>query len=237
MMDIVENKQFDFLGGSVLILNKPFKWTSFDVVRQVRTMISRHFKIKQRDVKVGHAGTLDPLATGLLIICTGKMTKRIHEFQTLEKEYSGSITFGNTTPSYDLETAFDSSHPIAHISNELIYSSSQKFIGTIEQQPPAFSAKKVDGVIAYRKARRGKTVNLKPSEVTIKQFEITDIDMPLVQFKVICSKGTYIRSLANDLGKSLHSGAHLSSLCRERIGDFTLQDAISVERLKQLLPL
>jgi tRNA pseudouridine55 synthase len=232
-----ENKKFDFLGGSVLVLNKPYRWTSFDVVNQVKLMIARHFNIKKKSIKVGHAGTLDPLATGLLIICTGSMTKRIHEFQDLEKEYTGTFTVGKTTPSFDLETETDCNYPVDHISHDLIYSTTEKFIGTIAQQPPIFSAKKVDGKKAYLKARKGKPIELKSAEVTITQFQITEIELPEIKFKVVCSKGTYIRSLANDYGKALQSGAHLSVLCRERIGQFTLKDAISVDTLKQLLPL
>ena len=237
MIENAENKQFDFLGGSILVLNKPLRWTSFDVVRQVRIMIARHHKMNNKKIKVGHAGTLDPLATGLLIICTGSMTKRIHEFQDLDKVYTGTITLGATTPSFDLETEFDATFPIDHISQEQIYAAAEKFIGTIDQMPPVFSAKKVDGKKAYLKARKGKPIELRMAEITIKKFEITAIEMPNIKFKVVCSKGTYIRSLANDFGKALHSGAHLSALCREKIGEHTLNDAISIDRLKQLLPL
>jgi tRNA pseudouridine55 synthase len=237
MIESSENSNYDFLNGCVLVLNKPYKWTSYDVVHQLRIMIARHFKMSKKHIKVGHAGTLDPLATGLLIICTGNMTKKIQDFQNLEKEYSGSLSLGNTTPSFDLETEFDASYPIDHITEELIRSSSLKFIGSIEQHPPIFSAKKIDGKKAYLKARKGKQIELKSSTVNISHFEITEIKMPEIKFKVICSKGTYIRSLAHDFGKVLNSGAHLSALCRERIGNYTLKDAVSVETLKKLLPL
>lgn len=186
-------------------------------------------KAPTRNLKVGHAGTLDPLATGLLIICTGKMTKKIDELQQQEKEYTGTITLGSTTPSYDLETELNGTFPTEHITEEMIRNTAKKFIGTIQQTPPVYSAVKIGGKRAYDLARAGKTAEMKPKEVSITSFEITGIKMPLVEFKIVCSKGTYIRSLADDFGKVLNSGAHLSSLCRTRIGGFRIENALSME--------
>ncbi|MBS1633008.1 MAG: tRNA pseudouridine(55) synthase TruB [Bacteroidetes bacterium] len=213
--------------GKVLLINKPLRWTSFDVVRKIRNLV----KIK----KVGHAGTLDPLATGLLIICTGKFTKRINEFMAREKEYTGTFTLGATTPTYDLESQPENFLPFLHISEEDIKAVAKKFTGAIQQVPPAHSAIKVEGKRVYELARQGKEVKLEPRSVVIKEFSITKIELPEVGFKVVCSTGTYIRSLAHDVGKELGCGAFLSSLCRTRIGDFTLEEAMSPESFEAMI--
>lgn len=205
----------------VLLIDKPMQWTSFDVVNKLRGKL----KIK----KIGHAGTLDPLATGLLILCTGKMTKRIDEFQAQEKEYTGNFVIGQTTPSHDLETLVSEAKDISSISEEVIQEAIKKFTGTIQQVPPIHSAIKVDGKRAYALARKGKEPELKPREVTVSVFEITGIQLPTVSFRIICSKGTYIRSLARDFGEELGVGAYLSKLCRTRIGQFHLKDALTID--------
>lgn len=209
--------------GQVLLINKPLRWTSFDVVKKLRYIL----KIK----KIGHAGTLDPLATGLLIVCTGKMTKKINDFMGMEKEYTGSLVIGQTTPSYDLETEVSSAVDISHISTNQIYETTKLFIGSIQQMPPMHSAIKVNGKRAYELARKGEEVELKKREVEIKEFEITSIQLPRIDFRVVCSKGTYIRSLAHDFGAALGVGAHLTALCRTRIGDFSLINAESIEEI------
>ena len=217
----------DFLDGQVLLIDKPLQWTSFQAVNKLRWEIRRAFNIKK--IKVGHAGTLDPLATGLLIICTGKMTKQIETFQGQEKEYTGTITLGSTTPSYDLETEINAEFPTEHINEVLIKKTTEKFIGKIQQQPPIFSALKKDGKRLYDIARAGETVEVKSREVHISEFEITNINDLNIDFRVVCSKGTYIRSLAHDFGKAINSGAHLSALRRTKIGEFKVEDAISPE--------
>ncbi len=217
----------DYLLGQVLLIDKPINWTSFQVVNKLRWKIKNTFNFKK--IKVGHAGTLDPLATGLLIICTGKMTKQIDKFQGQDKEYTGTITLGGTTSSFDLETEIDKTFPIDHITSELINSSTAKFIGDISQYPPIFSAIKKDGKRLYEFARAGEDVEIKPRTITIKEFEITKIDGINVDFRVVCSKGTYIRSLAHDFGKALNSGAHLSALKRTKIGDFKVDEAQSID--------
>lgn len=214
-----EQQTINFADGEVLLVDKPLRWTSFDVVQKIRNAI------KPLKVKVGHAGTLDPLATGLLIICTGKFTKRIDEFQAQEKTYTGTITLGATTPSYDLEREIDQRFALSGITDGLILKTAGLFIGEIEQIPPAHSAIKVDGERVYEKARRGETVTVKPRKVHIREFEIVRIDIPHIEFRVVCSKGTYIRSLANDFGKAMDNGAHLSQLRRTKIGDFSVADA------------
>jgi tRNA pseudouridine55 synthase len=208
----------------VLLINKPLRWTSFDVIKKLRYLL----KIK----KIGHAGTLDPLATGLLIVCTGKMTKRIEEFQGQEKEYTGKFVLGQSTPSHDLEREVDVQMDISHLTNEDIHKASLKFVGVISQVPPAHSAIKVDGQRSYELARKGKEVELKPREITIKEFEITFIRLPEVGFRVVCSKGTYIRSLARDFGLALGSVAYLAELCRTRIGEFKLDEAMEIDQVK-----
>ncbi len=217
----------DFLSGQVLLIDKPLHWTSFQVVNKIRWEIRQAFNIKK--IKVGHAGTLDPLATGLLIICTGKQTKNISTYQGQPKEYTGTFVLGSTTPSFDLETEIDKTFPITHITNELIFESTKKFMGEIEQYPPVFSAIKQDGKRLYELARAGETVNVKPRKVSISEFEITQIKGVKVDFRVVCSKGTYIRSLAHDFGKALGSGAHLSALRRTKIGSFDVEQATSIE--------
>ncbi len=217
----------DFKNGQILLIDKPLHWTSFQVVNKLRWAIRKRFGLKK--IKVGHAGTLDPLATGLLIICTGKMTKRISEFQGQSKEYTGTFRLGATTPSYDLETEADQSWPLDHVSEEMIHRAASHFTGIIQQSPPIYSAVKQDGERLYLKARRGEQLEIKTREVEIFSFEITRIEMPDVDFRVSCSKGTYIRSLAHDFGKHLESGAHLTSLCRTKSGDFELKEAETIE--------
>lgn len=217
----------EFLSGKVILIDKPLNWTSFQVVNKLRWKIKKTFNLKK--IKVGHAGTLDPLATGLLIICTGKMTKQIDLFQGQEKEYTGTMTLGNTTPSFDMETQVDKSFPTDHITKDLIHETTKNFIGTINQYPPVFSAVKKDGKRLYEFARAGEEVEIKPREITIHEFEIIKVEKNILSFRVVCSKGTYIRSLAHDFGKAMDSGAYLSSLRRTRIGEFHVQDAQSIE--------
>jgi tRNA pseudouridine55 synthase len=216
----VENQNI-FEAGQVLLINKPYDWTSFDVVRKIRSMI----RIK----KVGHAGTLDPLATGLLILCTGKFTKRINEYMAQEKEYIGSFVLGAVTPTYDLESEPQNFSDYSFVNAEKLQEITKQFTGTIDQVPPMHSAIKKDGKRVYELARRGETIELEPRRITISEFEITRIGLPEVHFRVVCSTGTYIRSLAHDVGKSLGCGAYLGSLCRTRIGQFSLKDAMSIE--------
>lgn len=218
--------EYNFETGEILLLNKPLTWTSFDVVKKVRNTL--------RVKKIGHAGTLDPLASGLLILCTGKFTKRIDEIQAQEKEYTGTITLGQTTPSYDLETPVSESKDISHVSPADIQAAADTFVGTIEQIPPIYSAVMIDGKRAYDLARKGKEAEMKPRSVTIKAFDITHIEGAVISFKVICSKGTYIRSLAHDLGQKLGVGAHLSALVRTRIGDYKLEDALTIEDIQEI---
>ena len=224
----------DFKNGEVLLIDKPLHWTSFQAVNKLRWAIRKAFAIKK--IKVGHAGTLDPLATGLLVICTGKMTKQINTFQGQEKEYTGTFVIGSTTPSFDLETEIDATFPTEHITEDLIHATTTQFIGDIEQFPPVFSAIKKDGKRLYEFARAGETVEVKSRKVHISEFEITQINGAELKFRVVCSKGTYIRSLANDFGKALNSGAHLSELRRMRIGNFKVEDAITPEDFLATLP-
>jgi tRNA pseudouridine55 synthase len=219
--------QQTYLEGQVLLIDKPLHWTSFDMVRKLRSML----QIK----KIGHAGTLDPLATGLLIICTGKFTKRINEFMAQEKEYTGSFTIGATTPTYDLESAPTNFKDYSTVSTKMIKNATLHFIGEIGQKPPMYSAIKKDGVALYELARRGEEVELKTRKVIISIFEITSIELPVVYFRVVCSTGTYIRSLANDFGDVLGCGAYLSELRRTKIGGFSVQDATSLETLENSL--
>lgn len=224
----------EFLSGQVLLIDKPLHWTSFQVVNKLRWEIRRAFNIKK--IKVGHAGTLDPLATGLLVICTGKMTKQIDTFQGQIKEYTGTFVLGSSTPSFDLETDIDQTFPTEHLTEELIKNATSNFIGDIQQIPPMFSAIKKDGKRLYEFARAGEEVEIKSRNVYISEFEITTIDGLNVEFRVVCSKGTYIRSLAYDFGKALNSGAHLSVLCRTKIGEFDVSNALSPEQFIALLP-
>jgi tRNA pseudouridine55 synthase len=212
--------------GKVLLIDKPLNWTSFQVVNKIRWLIKQQFGIKK--IKLGHAGTLDPLATGLLIICTGKLTKKIETYQAQVKEYTGTITLGTTTPSYDLESEVDQTFDISGITEEDILDNTKHFIGEIQQQPPIFSALKKDGKRLYEYAREGEKVEIPKRIITISEFEITKIDVPNIEFRAVCSKGTYIRSLAHDFGKSLNNGAHLSALRRTKIGGFSVEDAVSV---------
>ncbi|MBK9013786.1 MAG: tRNA pseudouridine(55) synthase TruB [Saprospiraceae bacterium] len=215
--------------GTCLLVDKPQGWTSFDVVNKIRSSLKHNLGLK--NIKVGHAGTLDPLATGLLIICTGKSTKKLAEYQGLTKEYTGTITLGATTPSYDAETEPDAIFPTDHITDEMLETARQRFLGNIEQMPPMFSAIKVDGQPLYKKARQGIMVEVAPRPVTIYEFELTKVTLPVIDFRVKCSKGTYIRSLAFDYGKALHSGGFLSSLCRTKVGEFNLEDAWNLDAL------
>jgi tRNA pseudouridine55 synthase len=217
----------DFKNGQVLLIDKPLTWSSFQAVNKLRWHIKQRFKIKK--IKVGHAGTLDPLATGLLIICTGKQTKEIHTYQGQIKEYIGVFTLGATTPSYDLETEIDQIFSTEHITEELLKETTKQFVGDIQQKPPIFSAIKKDGKRLYELARKGETTEIKARTVTVSHFEITKIDLPNVEVKIVCSKGTYIRSLAYDFGKALNSGAHLSALRRTKIGNFSVENASSIE--------
>jgi len=218
----------DYKNGQVLLVDKPLTWTSFQVVNKIRWHIKQRFNIKK--IKVGHAGTLDPLATGLLIICTGKQTKEINTYQGQIKEYTGTITLGETTPSYDLETEVNETFATEHITEALLKETTQQFIGNIQQKPPIFSAIKKDGKRLYELARKGETTEIKSREITISEFEITNINLPKVDFRVVCSKGTYIRSLAYDFGNALNSGAHLSALRRTKIGNFSVDNAVSIEQ-------
>lgn len=217
----------DYLAGQVLLIDKPLHWTSFQVVNKLRWKIRKSFNLKK--IKVGHAGTLDPLASGLLVICTGKKTKEIHIYQGQVKEYTGTFVLGSTTPSYDLETDINQHFPTNHISEELVHQTTKQFIGDIEQYPPVFSAIKKDGKRLYEFAREGKDVEITSRTVHISEFEITNISDSNLDFRVVCSKGTYIRSLANDFGKALNSGAHLSVLRRTKIGDFNVENATTIE--------
>lgn len=224
----------DYKEGQVILIDKPLEWTSFQVVNKVRWLIKKTFSLKK--IKVGHAGTLDPLATGLLIICTGKFTKKIDTYQAQEKEYTGIFTLGATTPSYDLETEIDQSFDLSHLTSKSteeqvhqIKKATKLFLGEIQQQPPIYSALKKDGKRLYEFARSGEEVEIPLRTVTISEFEITEIALPTVHFRVVCSKGTYIRSLAHDFGKALEAGAHLSSLRRTKIGQFSVDNAVTVE--------
>ena len=217
----------DYKEGQILLIDKPLNWTSFQVVNKVRWLIRKNYNIKK--IKVGHAGTLDPLASGLLIICTGKFTKRINEFMGQEKEYTGTFIFGGTTPSYDLETEVDQTFSTDNLTEEGINGATHQFIGTIDQFPPVFSALKKDGKRLYEYAREGEKVEIPSRQVEIREFEITRIALPEVDFRVSCSKGTYIRSLAHDFGKTLNNGAHLSALRRTRIGEFHVKNGVTIE--------
>jgi tRNA pseudouridine55 synthase len=213
----------DYLNGQVLLIDKPLGWSSFQAVNKLKWAIRKKFSLKK--FKIGHAGTLDPLATGLLIICTGKFTKKITEYQGQEKEYTGTITLGATTPSFDLETEMDKTYPTDHITPEQIHTTTSQFIGQIEQAPPIFSALKKDGKRLYELAREGKSMVLAKRKVSVRIFEITKIEGLRIDFRIVCSKGTYIRSIAHDFGKTLGSGAHLTALRRTKIGDFNVDIA------------
>ncbi|TGD58612.1 tRNA pseudouridine(55) synthase TruB [Flavobacterium humi] len=215
----------DYLNGQVLLIDKPLKWSSFQAVNKLKYVLKSKLGLPKK-FKIGHAGTLDPLATGLLIVCTGKFTKIISEIQGQAKEYTGTFHVGATTPSYDLETEADAFFPTEHITPELIYKTTEQFLGEIDQKPPVFSAIKKDGKRLYEHARAGEEVEIAARKTTIHEFEITRVALPEIDFRVVCSKGTYIRSLAYDFGLALHSGAHLTALRRTRIGDYDVKDAI-----------
>ncbi len=223
----------NFKEGEVLFFDKPYQWTSFAVVNKIRYHISRKLGVKK--IKVGHAGTLDPLATGVMIICTGKATKRIEEFQYHTKEYIATLCLGATTPSFDLEKEIDAIYPTGHITKEKVEETLKNFVGTIEQIPPAFSACKVEGKRAYELARKGSEVELKPKTLVIDEIELLDYRLPEIKIRVVCSKGTYIRALARDIGEALHSGAHLTGLVRTRVGDIRLEDCMRVEDFESWL--
>ena len=222
-----------FVKGQVILIDKPLNWTSFQVVNKVRWLIRQHYGLKK--LKVGHAGTLDPLATGLLILCTGAMTKSIEEFQGQEKKYTGLLKLGATTPSYDLETEINATFNYAQITVEMLHEALPQFTGTILQKPPIFSAIKKDGKRLYNLAREGKTTELPEREITIKEFTISAVHLPEVEFIVRCSKGTYIRSLAHDFGASLGSGAHLTALRRTAIGSYDVAQAMNIEQFEDFL--
>ena len=217
----------NFIEGEVLYFNKPLTWTSFNLVAKVKYPLLRKLRVKK--LKVGHAGTLDPLATGVMIICIGKATKRIEEFQYQTKEYIATIKLGATTPSFDLEKEIDATYPTEHITRELVEETLKKFIGSIEQIPPAFSACKIDGERAYELARAGKEVELKPKTLVIDEIELLECNLPEIKIRVVCSKGTYIRALARDIGEALNSGAHLTGLIRTRVGDVKLEHCMEIE--------
>ena len=226
-VNISDEKRLMFEDGQVILLDKPVHWTSFDVVRKIRKII----KVR----KVGHAGTLDPLASGLLIICTGKYTKKINEYMAQEKEYTGSFTLGAVTPTYDLESLPEQQKEFAHLTESQIQEATQKFVGEIEQFPPIYSAIKQEGKPLYELARRGKDIELQARKVFIKSFEIVAVDLPIVEFKIVCSTGTYIRSVANDFGAALGCGAYLSGLRRTAIGDFKSDDAVTMDAFVESL--
>lgn len=221
-----------FTEGKILYFNKPLNWTSFALVKRIRSRISRELEIKK--IKVGHAGTLDPLATGVMIVCTGKATKLIESFQYQTKEYVATIQLGATTPSFDLETEIDQTYPYEHITKEQVEETLKTFIGTIEQVPPAYSACKVNGERAYDLARKGEEVELKPKILVIDDIELIDYQLPVIKVRVVCSKGTYIRALARDIGAALGSGGHLIGLIRTRIGDIRLEDCLEIEQVDEI---
>ena len=223
----------NFQEGEILYIDKPLRFTSFDVVNKIRYTLCRTLKV--RKLKVGHAGTLDPMATGVMIVCTGRSTKQIEEFQYHDKEYVATLRLGATTPSYDLEKEIDAYYPTEHITREKVEEVLQQFRGTIEQIPPSFSAIKIGGVRAYEMARKGRDVELKPKTLVIDEIELLDYSMPYITIRVVCSKGTYIRALARDIGQALQSGAHLTALKRTRIGDVTLDKCLSLEDFPQWL--
>ncbi len=223
----------DFISGEILLIDKPLGWTSFDAVKRVRGALTRRMKVKK--LKVGHAGTLDPLATGVMVICTGRATKRIDELQAGVKEYIATLALGATTPSFDLETEIDATYPINHITSELVKETLRKFHGTIQQVPPAFSAVKIDGQRAYKMARKGQTPELKAKILVIDDIELLQYAQDQITLRIVCSKGTYIRALARDIGEALGSGAHLTALRRTRVGDFTIDKCISVDEAAAMI--
>lgn len=224
---------FNPLEGEILYIDKPLHWSSFDAVKRVRGIMARRLKIKK--MKVGHAGTLDPLATGVMIVCTGRATKRIDELQAHTKEYVATIALGATTPSFDLETEIDATYPTEHITREMVENVLTKFTGRIEQVPPAFSACKIDGKRAYKMARKGKEVELKAKILVIDEIELLEYSQQSIVVRVVCSKGTYIRALARDIGQALNSGGHLTALRRTRVGDVRVEDCLTVDQAVEML--
>ncbi len=233
LMIYKESKEFDFIRGEVLVLNKPLDWTSFDLVNKVRIMLCRFLKIKK--LKLGHAGTLDPKATGVMVLCSGKLTKQIDEIQSDEKEYIATLKVGATTPSFDVETEEDEQFLTSHINRELLVKILPSFVGSISQVPPDYSAIKVDGKRAYKSARQGQEIELKPKMLVIKEIEILRFEMPEIDLRIVCSKGTYIRALARDIGKALESGAYLVGLKRTRIGEYSIDKSMDLAELADML--
>ncbi len=233
------NKLEDFQAGVIIPIYKPYEWTSFDVVKKVKNQIGKRLRqalnIRLKNFKVGHAGTLDPLAEGLVLVCTGKATKKINDLMADEKEYIATIELGKTTPSYDLETEYDQEFPTDHINKQKVLDTLNSFIGEQDQVPPVYSAKNVNGKRAYEYARKGEELELKANRITISELELLEYNLPLIKLKVVCSKGTYIRSLANDIGLKLDSGAHLAGLIRTRIGQYHIDSSISIEELEKKL--
>ena len=223
----------DFVNGEVFFFDKPLHWTSFDLVNKARNLM--RYRLGQKKVKIGHAGTLDPLATGVMIVCTGKQTKKIESFQYQTKEYVATLRLGATTPSFDLETEVDATYPTEHITRELLQSVLPKFIGEIQQIPPKYSAVKINGKRAYEYARNGEAVEIKPKTLVIDEIELLEFEGESLTIRVVCSKGTYIRALARDIGEALSSGAHLTALRRTRIGDVKVEDCLSVEQFEELV--
>lgn len=223
----------DFIAGEIIPIDKPYTWTSFQVVSKIRYLLSRKYGIKR--FKVGHAGTLDPLASGVLLLCTGKATKRIEELQSHTKEYIAEITLGATTPSFDLEHPIDATYPYEHITREMVEETLKQFIGNIAQRPPLFSACKVEGKRAYDLARKGSDMQLEPKQIRIDEIELIEYDLPRIKIRVVCGKGTYIRSLARDIGEALQSGGHLTDLIRTRIGEYRIENCIKPEAFQEWL--
>lgn len=223
----------NFIDGEILYIDKPYGWTSFDAVKRVRGALTRRMQMKK--LKVGHAGTLDPLATGVMVVCTGRATKRIEELQAGVKEYVAEMALGATTPSFDMETKIDATYPTAHITKELVENVLKQFVGTISQVPPAFSAIKVDGKRAYESARKGKEVELKPKTLVIDEIELLEFSPQKINIRVVCSKGTYIRALARDIGEALGSGAYLTALRRTKVGDARIDDCLSIDQIAELI--
>lgn len=223
----------DFVSGEIIAVDKPLKWTSFDAVKRLRGAIQRRLGVKK--FKVGHAGTLDPLATGVLIVCTGRATRKIEELQSGEKEYVAEIRLGATTPSYDLETEVDNTYPYEHITEDMTNEALARFQGAIMQVPPVFSAVKIDGRRAYKYARKGKEVELKAKPLSISEIELLEFSLPIIKIRVVCSKGTYIRALARDIGEALGSGAHLVGLQRTRVGEISISDCLSIDNALKLI--
>ncbi|TVR41729.1 MAG: tRNA pseudouridine(55) synthase TruB [Bacteroidia bacterium] len=232
-METKQELQESFLNGRMLLVDKPYQWTSFDVANKIKHLLK--FRLGIPKIRIGHAGTLDPLATGLLIICTGKFTKKISEFQELDKTYTGTFCLGQTTPSFDLETQPGNLKPIDHVTAELLMKTAEIMTGVQSQTPPLYSAKKIGGERAYMHARKGEKTILKPNTIEIKRFDITKIDLPEVDFQVVCSKGTYIRSLASDFGIMLGTGAYLQSLRRTKIGTYSSEEALKVDQLEEMM--